>query len=90
MWDIVPQPGIELRPPALGSQSLGHWTTPGKLPINGFLSLCFGSFLRQFSHESRKGSGVCVLVKIWIKIHLIPVVGWAPQLRNPGQITKPL
>ena len=27
MWDLVPQPGIELRPPALGVQSLSHWTT---------------------------------------------------------------
>ena len=27
MWDLVPWPGIELRPPALGAQSLSHWTT---------------------------------------------------------------
>ena len=27
MWDLVPQPGIEPRPPALGVQSLSHWTT---------------------------------------------------------------
>ena len=27
MWDLVPQPGIEPRPPALGAQSLNHWTT---------------------------------------------------------------
>ena len=27
MWDLVPQPGIEPRPPALGGQSLSHWTT---------------------------------------------------------------
>ena len=27
MWDPVPQPGIELRPPALGGGSLSHWTT---------------------------------------------------------------
>ena len=26
-WDLVPWPGIEPRPPALGTQSLGHWTT---------------------------------------------------------------
>ena len=27
MWDLVSWPGIELRPPALGMQSLSHWTT---------------------------------------------------------------
>ena len=27
MWDLVPWPGIEPRPPALGAQSLKHWTT---------------------------------------------------------------
>ena len=27
MWDLVPGPGIEPRSPALGVQSLGHWTT---------------------------------------------------------------
>ena len=27
IWDLVPQPEIEPRPPALGAQSLGHWTT---------------------------------------------------------------
>ena len=27
MWDLVPWPGIEPRPPALGAPSLIHWTT---------------------------------------------------------------
>ena len=27
MWDLVPWPGIEPGPPALGVQSLTHWTT---------------------------------------------------------------
>ena len=27
MQDLVPQPGIERGPPALGAQSLSHWTT---------------------------------------------------------------
>ena len=27
MWDLVPWPGIEPRPPALETQSLSHWTT---------------------------------------------------------------
>ena len=25
-WDLVPRPGIKLRPPARGAQSLSHWT----------------------------------------------------------------
>ena len=31
MQDLVPWPGIEPRPPALGTQSLSHWNT-GKVP----------------------------------------------------------
>ena len=27
MWDLVPWPGIEPRPPELGAPSLSHWTT---------------------------------------------------------------
>ena len=27
MWDLVPQPMIEPRPPASGVRRLGHWTT---------------------------------------------------------------
>ena len=29
IWDLVPRSGIESRPPALGAQSLSHWTTRG-------------------------------------------------------------
>ena len=31
IWDLVPWPGIETGPPALGVQSLSHWTT-GEVP----------------------------------------------------------
>ncbi|XP_057560752.1 WD repeat-containing protein 82 isoform X2 [Hippopotamus amphibius kiboko] len=34
MWDLVPQPGIEPRPPALGVRSLTHWTTREVPPIS--------------------------------------------------------
>ena len=27
MWDLIPWPGIEPRPPTLGARSLSHWTT---------------------------------------------------------------
>ena len=29
MWDLVPRPGIERGPAALGARSLTHWTTRG-------------------------------------------------------------
>ena len=38
MWDLVPWPGIEPRPLALGVQSLSHWTTR-EVPFLGDLLL---------------------------------------------------
>ena len=35
MWDLVPQPGIKPGPPALGAESLSHWTTR-EVPANYF------------------------------------------------------
>ena len=34
MWDLVPWPGIEPEPPALGVWSLSHWTTREVLPAH--------------------------------------------------------
>ena len=36
-WDLVPQSGIKLRPPALGTWSLSHWTT-SEVPVFAFQS----------------------------------------------------
>ena len=36
-WDLVPTPGVELRPLALEAQCLSHWTTT-EVPILIFLS----------------------------------------------------
>ena len=54
MWDLVPRPGIEHGPPALGAQSVNHWTTreaPGILlkykllkRRNHFFLVLFGDF----------------------------------------------
>ena len=33
MWDLVPCPGIKPRSPALGAQSLSHWTTRKVPPL---------------------------------------------------------
>ena len=38
MWDLVPQPGMEPGPPALGAWSLSHWTTR-EVPLGFFLSV---------------------------------------------------
>ena len=34
MWDLVPQPGIKPRPPALRAWSLSHWTNRKSLRGN--------------------------------------------------------
>ena len=39
MWDLVPSPGIDLGPSALGAWSLSCWI-PGKSLSDFFLSLC--------------------------------------------------
>ena len=52
MWDLVPWPGIEPRPPALGVQSLSYWECralatgpPGKSPHFGFDLYLFSLWL---------------------------------------------
>ena len=46
MRDLVPQPGIKPRAPALRAQSLSHWTTRGVLNVEfqvNFFALLFHS-----------------------------------------------
>ena len=38
MWDLVPRPGIDTGPPALGAQSLGHGTRRKVPPSSSFMS----------------------------------------------------
>ena len=45
MWDLVLWPGIEPRPPALGAQSLSHWTAR-EVPSLCFRHLMHISFLK--------------------------------------------
>ena len=49
MWDLVPQPGIEPRPPALGVQSLTHWTTR-EVPHSAYLKIADLSSDRLGNH----------------------------------------
>ena len=45
MWDLVPWPGIKPRTPAMGAESLSHWTTREvPLPIYFVLYTCLMCF----------------------------------------------
>ena len=56
MWDLVPRPGIEPRPPALGAQSLTHWTTIVAFRLTA-LSLKVSKHLASVS----KTATICIL-----------------------------
>ena len=49
MWDLVPWPGIEPQPPALGVRSLSHWTTR-EVPDYIFL-LKFHKYLQNWCYS---------------------------------------
>ena len=52
-WDLVPGPGREPRPPALGAQSLGHWTSrevPPSCGLNVLLDFLASSPRLESSH----------------------------------------
>ena len=46
MWPLVPLPGIESWPPALGAWSLSHWTTREVCPLNIFCLYEWGTKAR--------------------------------------------
>ena len=52
MWDLVPWPGIKPGPPALGAQSLSHWTTKSHTSGTDIQWTCLQSalFLLSSSH----------------------------------------
>ena len=52
LWDLVSWPGLESRPPALGVQSLSHWTTR-EVPVVFYPFLFSGGFLSFVS-------GLCI------------------------------
>ena len=51
MWDQVPLPGIEPRPPALGVWSLSHWTPREILNAESFSNYIY--FAYTYMCESR-------------------------------------
>ena len=52
MWDPVPQPGIKPGLPALGVQSLSHWTTR-EVPIGCFDEDEEGTILKRLERHSQ-------------------------------------
>ena len=50
MWDLVPWPRIKPRPPALGEQSLSHWTTREILTTVIFKIKISSIFLKRTSN----------------------------------------
>ena len=44
MWDLVPQPGIEPKPPSLGVLRLSHWTTREVPELHSFLKMYLLTF----------------------------------------------
>ena len=54
MWDLVPWPGIEPRPPALGAWSLNHWTTR-KVPLY-FILICFSLITSSIISDTKNPS----------------------------------
>ena len=68
LWDLALLPGLELEPPALGAQSLGHWTTR-KVPAPTFGNLSdVESFSQLLRFTANKGGEV----KIQTQAILVP------------------
>ena len=64
MWDLVPWPGIEPESPALGAQSLSHWTIR-EAPLHLFFSCFLWSIIS------------IVLSWNWLLLSLTPLLGIA-------------
>ena len=49
MWDLVPRPGIEPRPPVLGARGLSHWATREVPPPERLLTVHFNMYRHTLS-----------------------------------------
>ena len=56
MWDLVPEPGMEPRPPRLGAQSLSHCTTREVPPCQLQMKL-INDLQTLFIQENKKRIG---------------------------------
>ena len=62
MWDLVPQPGIKPRPPALGAWSLSHWITRDMLILH--IVVCTSTPLQYSCLENPMDRGAW-----WADVH---------------------
>ena len=80
MWNLVPWPGIEPWPPALGVQRLSHWTTME------VLRQCFKEIvsLVMMRYITGKGKSKCLVTIIAIVIIIVVVkntnIYWTPTM----------
>ena len=65
MWDLVPQPGIEPRSPALGALSLNHWTTR-EVPQGLFFKLII--FHKNTENQKNKNKIQKITVPVFVRI----------------------
>ena len=63
MWNLVPWPGMEPGPPALGAQSLSHWTTR-EVPVVSFYLQVISN--RKIARIQINFSGFSLFVISWI------------------------
>ena len=89
MWDIVPRPGIELVPPALGAQSVCLWTSreaPLLLSEWGivatFLSFFWALELRRSKERKRMGRAGCTEPGNWVVPGVHPLTWQPAHLRS--------
>ena len=80
MWNLVPQQGMECRPPALEAQSLSQYTTRD-VPIWDFQSLAFVNN----SAKNTGLKGLCFCVCEYFSISLLEELSeyfpnWLPHL----------
>ena len=73
MWDLVPWPGIEPRPPALGARSLSHWTTREVPRTVCILSVFYKlTFLRPNKYQVTSQTCHIVLEQSLSSVELLP------------------
>ena len=77
LWDLVPCPGIESGPPALGAWSVSHWTTRKSQQMWGF---GFKDFWIAFIFQNcnwQQHSGWIIERRGWGQEDLLQIYLWA-------------
>ena len=82
MWDLVPWPGIEPEPPALGLWSLSHWTNR-EVPLVYSYTQSIAKHLEQSACVPRHFSRVRLFVTPWTVARQTPCP-WDSPGNNTG------